>query len=288
MPDRVAEAAQTARARLAAAARKVQEIAVWALENRWATAMAGSQRWSSVGSLVLHGVVILACLINWHLDFRSKTSAIPPLVPVELVTIAEETDITPMVREQLSEPKKDRNVAPAAPAAPPETAPSFEMKLFPPPPAPPASNSKKSNQKGESTTATAEPSSAPRKAVVGDHDVVGFGDQTAMTMSLIDALRNQIAQCWHPPPIAAGGGTAVSFELFLDRDGSVSRPPHAAGPAASAHSEQQGLHAAEEAVRRAIYTCAPYALPSQHFAEWQNLTLTFDPQMLSSRSPKKP
>jgi hypothetical protein len=277
-PKRVTEVVRAVAARLACAVRagagKAEEILDWALDSRWAAAMARSPRWSAVSSAALHGIVILGCLIHWQWSGHAGTTAIPPMVPVDLVTIGDETNITPTARGQLSEPEKDQAITPAASTASPEITPSFEMKLFPP--SPPSSESKRPGRQGENSTADA--SSAPRKDKAADHDIAGFGDETAMTMSLSDALRNQIARCWHPPAGGAGA-IVVSFELFLDRGGSISRPPNVVG-ATPIQAHQQDLHEAEEAVRRAIYTCAPYALPSSRYPEWQNPTLTFDPKML--------
>ena len=223
-------------------------------------ALGKSSHRSFATSVALHCVIILGCVISWHLPIHGNSAAVPPIVPVDLVTIVDETDITPMAREQLLLPEKDKNVAPASSAAWPEAAPTIEMKLFPETSSKPSSDTKKSNHQGENSDPAAAPSSAPRNAIIGDNDIAGFSNARAMTMSLADALRNQIAQCWHPPAIAAGGGQVVSLVLFLDSDGSISRPPQAT--AAPAGSDPQNLHAGEEAVRRAIYTCAPYALPA--------------------------
>jgi len=103
----------------------------------------------------------------------------------------------------------------------------------------------------------------------------GIGAQNAMTMDLADALRNEIAQCWSPPVGAPNPAElVVNFELFLNPDGSIARPPQLTGQSGS------GAYAAAaaEAARRAIYTCAPYKLPADRYSQWRDITFTFDPR----------
>ncbi|MGA7675846.1 MAG: hypothetical protein WCA78_12480, partial [Rhizomicrobium sp.] len=114
----------------------------------------------------------------------------------------------------------------------------------------------------------------------------GFGAQTAMTMDLSDALRNQIAQCWSPPVGAPNiNQLIVSFELFLNPDGSVSEPPRLATNSASAVANDPYALAAAEAARRAIYTCAPYRMPVNRYSQWRDITLIFDPRMMAGHVP---
>lgn len=262
---RVQKVLETGSARAQAFARRQAARLVSArdavFESRWAAALARSPQGGLVGSVTLHAVVILAFLIHWP---SHSSGDLQSFVPVELVTIGDETNIAQMVRQQLALPEKDVNAAPAAPSAAPEATPTFEMKLFPQKPS--EAGPKQSTQQGEAKTAAAQPSSAPRKALVGDYDIKGKGD--AMTMTAIDALRNQIARCWHPPANAT-----LVVDLSLSRDGSIARPP-------LPRAGQPGQHEAEEALRYAIYTCAPYVLPAERYESWRDVTLTFDPSML--------
>jgi hypothetical protein len=236
-------------------------------------------RWSGwAGSAILHGIVAISLLISWR---HAHSESFVPYIPVELVTIGDETNIAPMVREQLPYPSADTPVAPAPPPAPPEAAPSLEMKIFPQK-AQPSSQPDRKNFDPQGTNSNApdrKPTNGPQNARIGDQDIKGVGDETGMTMTIIDALRNQIARCWHP--IASSTSPeklAVSYELYLDRDGSVSRPPALIGTSSGASAAE--FQAEAETVRRAIYTCAPYSLPAAKYAAWRNLTLTFDPRML--------
>jgi hypothetical protein len=121
------------------------------------------------------------------------------------------------------------------------------------------------------------PASAPN-AKVGAHTIKGIGQQNAMTMDLVDALRNQIAQCWSPPVGAPDSRElVVDFDLFLNPDGSIAQPPQLIGNSATASSPY--ARAAAEAARRAIYTCAPYKLPADRYSQWREINpFHFDPR----------
>src|SRR4051794_28849071 len=122
--------------------------------------------------------------------------------------------------------------------------------------------------------------SAPN-ARVADKTVKGFGPQTAMTMDLQDALRSQIQECWNPPVGAPHPEElVVEFELHLKSDGSVAEPPQLSAQSASVAAHDSFTRAAAEAARRAIYTCQPYKLPADRYAQWQEITLNFDPRQM--------
>jgi hypothetical protein len=228
-------------------------------------------------SAAMHLLVILGSLITWSHFFHSASEGIPPIVPVELVSLGEETNIAPMTREDLTLPEADKSIPPAPP---PADAPKFEMKLFPKKTQPDPQPARKAfDRSGTNTTLpeNMQPSRGPKDARLGDQDIKGFGDQNAMTMNLPDYLRNQILHCWHP--IAGRPGEPVlSFELFFNPDGSVSQPPRLASTAPMANPDFLVI---AESIRHAIYTCAPYRLPASRYSEWRNITLTFDLRLSS-------
>ncbi len=124
-------------------------------------------------------------------------------------------------------------------------------------------------------------SSAPNTRIA-DRNVKGFGAQNAMTADLEDALRSQIKPCWSPPVGAPHPEQlVVNFDLFLNPDGSVAQPPQLAADSASAAASNPYVQAAAEAARRAIYTCAPYKLPADKYADWREINpFTFDPRQM--------
>jgi hypothetical protein len=72
----------------------------------------------------------------------------------------------------------------------------------------------------------------------------------------------------------------VKYEVFLNRDGTVAQPPQLAPESASAASSDPYMAAAAGAARRAIYTCSPYRLPADRYAQWRDFIVNFDPRQL--------
>jgi hypothetical protein len=98
-----------------------------------------------------------------------------------------------------------------------------------------------------------------------------------MTMDLADAISNKIAQCWSPPVGAPRSQElVVDFDLYLNQDGSV-----ASADSDDLHSNDAYTRAAADAARRAIYTCAPYTLPRDRYAQWREINpFHFDPSRM--------
>jgi len=248
-------------------------------------------------AVMLHAGIIAAAFFTWmhRLDIADQA---PPVVPVDLVTIGNKTSIAPMVKETPKAPPKDEtvqtpvpDVAPPAPAqpkeemSPPQAEPQAEMPIEKPAPALPKTKPKTEEKKDKFDINNiaalldkrAPAASSVPNAKVGARNIKGFGAQNAMTMDLVDALRNEIEQCWSPPVGAPHpDALVVSFELFLNPDGTVAQPPQLTGsPGADPF-----MRAAQEAARRAIYTCAPYRLPADRYNQWRDIAVTFDPRQM--------
>lgn len=271
-----------------------------------------------IGSLLLHAGIIGATLFTFahKLDISQESA---PVVPVELVTVANKTNLIATVKSPPKADPKEEETTPPQPqkldTPPPQPEPKAEKldvapepKHEPPPPevapepapkppAPlpkvkpaPASEAKADTPKKEEfdinkITALLDKRDAAKasspKGKTADKTVKGFGPQTAMTMDLQDSLRSQIQQCWSPPVGAPHPEElVVEFELFLKPDGSVAQPPQLSGESESGVSRDSFTRAAAEAARRAIYTCAPYKLPRDRYGQWQDITLTFDPRQM--------
>ncbi len=255
-----------------------------------------------IGAVLLHAAIIVATLFTWShkLDIADET---PPVVPVDLVTIGQKTNIAPMVKELPKAPPKEETQPPApVPTPAPQPAPQETVEAPPPPetekpepvlkkpPPPPVEQKQKPQQAPSKKPSTDEqlaallnklaapPASVPKNAKVGDRTIKGIGAQSAMTMDLVDALRNQIQPCWTPPVGAPNPEElVVDFDLFLNPDGSVARPPQLVASSGSASSPY--TRAAAEAAKRAIYECAPYKLPQDKYALWHEINpFHFDPR----------
>jgi outer membrane biosynthesis protein TonB len=283
--------------------------------------MAGARRSpvGLIGSALLHVGIIGATLFTFahKLDITEESA---PVVPVDLVTVAAKTNITPMVKVRPKiEPREDEQPTPPEPQkteASPEPTPQPEKMDAPPEPKPVETSPSqqaiapepvKTPPPPPRVTRKPEPKAAaePRKekfdidkvmalidkrtpteksppnARVGERNIKGFGAENAMTADLADALRGQIQQCWNPPVGSPHPEElVVDFEVFLNQDGSIAQTPQLSGDSASTASHDSFTRAAAEAARRAIYTCAPYKLPGDRFSQWHDITLTFDPRQM--------
>jgi hypothetical protein len=123
------------------------------------------------------------------------------------------------------------------------------------------------------------PSTAPKNARVASRTQRGFGDQSAMTMDLEDALRNQIEQCMDWGPLAGAPNLqslVVSVQLTLNADGNIASisPDPTHGPYEAA---------AMSAALRAIHVCSPYKLPPNRYSDWRESDVRFSPKDVSGQ-----
>lgn len=272
------------------------------------TTLRGSLAGGLVVAALLHAGLIAITLFTWQhrLDIVDETA---PVVPVDLVTIADKTNVAPTVqRMQRPEPKDDVKPPPQlatptptpAPTPPPtEAAPDLaptpkpaDIKPAPvakpvvkpdvaPKPAKPDKKKPKTDDFSALLNTLTAPAAAPRNARTADRTVRGAGAMNAETMDLIDALKNQIAQCWSPPIGAAHPERYVpTFRIALAPDGSVLQAPQLTASSPGVSPGDPFEQAAEDAARRAIVTCAPYKLPADKYTLWRDITIDFDPHQM--------
>ena len=98
-----------------------------------------------------------------------------------------------------------------------------------------------------------------------------------MTMSEKAAIMYQIELCWTIPTGARDAeDLIVKIKIFLNSDGSLSKAPEIVGGKGIGNSFYRT--AAESAVR-AVRKCAPLKnLPAKKYADWREITLTFNPK----------
>jgi outer membrane biosynthesis protein TonB len=266
---------------------------------------------AAIVSAMLHAGALAAAIVAWP-ALAPPVIVTSDAIPVDLVTIADETNITP--QEMAPEP---------TPEPPPEVAAAEEsMPEEPPPPPPPEQDGfvveeKVEPPKPEPKVAMAEPPPKPEKKKEKKEDkkknefdidriagliekmdkappsaetregakpsaqqsVRGAGARTAMTATEIDALRAQLRKCWNVP-VGAPDPAALVFRLriFLNPDGSVATPPELV--------DQAGLsdpyfRAAVDSAKRAVLMCSPFQLPAEKYEAWNDITITFDPTRMA-------
>ena len=232
------------------------------------------------GTLTLHAAVVVAALFSFSRAIDTSAQDVP-VVPVDLVTVAD----TNNVMAQSPEPPATvpEETPPVQEAAPPPVPEKVEVAPEPPKvvekkPVPQAKPDKPKEEKfdikniitmlDKKAKVTAPPNAKP-----GDRTIKGVGLQTAMTMDIMTALKNQVGPCYNSNASAFSGAPRqeeliADFDVFLNPDGSVARSPQLVG---IGNPSNPYAKVAEEAIRRAIYACAPYRLPTGRYDQWREI-----------------
>lgn len=93
---------------------------------------------------------------------------------------------------------------------------------------------------------------------------------------LIRAIKQQMERCWRIDPGArSAADLIVEIHVLLNPDGTVRRAEVLDG---ARMNRDAYFRSAAENARRAIYNCSPFRLPMRKFNQWQELTLTFNPE----------
>jgi outer membrane biosynthesis protein TonB len=98
-----------------------------------------------------------------------------------------------------------------------------------------------------------------------------------LSQSEIDALRARISSCWSPPPgIDANSRLYVVLRVLFKTDGSMVQAPALVEGTASPLGP-----ALAESAKRALLLCQPFTmLKPEHYDQWKDLELKFDPHEL--------
>lgn len=261
---------------------------------------------SMIASGMLHAAVIAVATVAWPHAIEPSDEA-PSVVPVELVTIAEATNIAPSVQETKKPDTPPEQPQPEAAAPPPqqaEIAPPEPDKAPVPKeaeqknvsaPASPARPRRKpapdAQQKFDVDTVIAlldkrAPKAAPpSNAKPAETTVKGLGAQDAFTMDLKDALLAQMRECWNVPVGAPNPEQLiVQVRVFLAQDGSLAQPPLLEPASRAAAAGNPYMRTAAEAALRAVSVCEPYKrLPPEKYEAWREIVMTFDPSKMIGR-----
>ncbi|HEY4264521.1 MAG TPA: hypothetical protein VGM72_04335 [Micropepsaceae bacterium] len=268
---------------------------------------------SIVVSGTLHLAVIVAATVAWPHALNLSDES-PPVVPVDLVTIADVTNIAPTVQETKKVETPPDTPAPPQPevAAPPppeaevappdlDKTPTPKPKELPkeaeqaaPAPAKPALPRRKPQATPQAKfdvdsvialldKRAPKPEAPPANAKLAEQTVKGLGDQNALTMDIKDALLAQMRECWNVPAGAPNPEQLiVQVRVFLAPDGRLLQPPQLEPATRAAAATNQYMRTAAEAASRAINVCAPYKrLPPDKYDTWREIVMTFDPSKMT-------
>jgi hypothetical protein len=105
------------------------------------------------------------------------------------------------------------------------------------------------------------------------------GAQAAeLSQSETAALIARLTQCWNlPPGVDASTKIHVSIRVLMKQDGSLAAQPVVVGGSPSVLGP-----ALAESAKRALLLCQPFTmLKPEHYDQWKDLLLDFDPQIMS-------
>ena len=99
-----------------------------------------------------------------------------------------------------------------------------------------------------------------------------------LSQTEIDALRERLRECWSPPAGVNGSmNIYVSLRVLFKRDGSLAQTP-----VLVAGSPSPLGPALAESGKRALLLCQPFTmLKPEHYAQWRDITVDFDPRDLA-------
>jgi hypothetical protein len=103
------------------------------------------------------------------------------------------------------------------------------------------------------------------------------GTAAQLSQSEIEALRARISSCWSPPPgVDAKSKVYIVLDVTFKPDANMAREPAVVEGSASALGP-----ALAESAKRALLLCQPFTmLKPEHYDQWKDLQLKFDPQEL--------
>ena len=104
------------------------------------------------------------------------------------------------------------------------------------------------------------------------------GADTSLPMSIseIDALRQQVQKCWIVPNGSANAeGLTVKLRISLNKDGEVLGQPKVIRSGKYRNNFEK---IATESAVRAVLRCGPYKLPAAKYDRWKSIVLNFDPR----------
>jgi hypothetical protein len=243
-------------------------------------------RFGVVAAVVFHGLIFAAALFTLHQNFKATEDT--HVVPVDLVTIAEKTNVAAMAPPTPPTPEKmemppSQQVQPLEPhMSEAEPAPDVPMPTFKVAKPTEDDDNKPKTQKQQSQDFAAllnkltTPDKPVKNAKAGPRVIQQQGLGNAMTADLISALQSQIYKCWSPPTGAPDAADlVVDYTLSLNPDGTVGKLQ------LLTLSGNTYTRAAAEAASRAIYQCQPYRLPQNRYDDWKEISrMRFDPRQL--------
>jgi outer membrane biosynthesis protein TonB len=264
-------------------------------------------------SALFHGALVVSALV--YFPAASRLAEQTRIIPVELVTLADTTNVRAARPEPEPEPEIEEDPQPVEidpepenQAPEPDTGP--EPEAIPPEPDPVEPESDPVQPEPDPDPVEPDPEPEPVQpepepeqprgldldslsglvdrsrdqrrdsggAETGDTRQ-GAGPGTAMTATLQALAASQIQRCTRSNADAPSDmDLAVVVRVRLERNGTLAEPPRLVDEGRVLNSPNPFLRVAGERALRAVIECAPYELPPQNYAEWRLLEVNVDTQ----------
>jgi outer membrane biosynthesis protein TonB len=265
-------------------------------------------------SCLVHGALVGAAFV--YVPAASRFVEDQFVVPVELVTLAEATNVRAARPDPVPEPEPEpepdpepveTDTQPAAELQPETPTRDSEPEFIPPAPVsdePPLPDPEPEPEPVEPEPAEPERAPEPREPEPSGLDLNdlsslvdrsreqrseadaeagearrGAGAGTAMTATLQSMAASQIQSCMRSNADAPPNmDLAVVVRVRLERTGALAEPPRLVDEGRILNSSNPFLRVAGERALRAVIECAPYDLPSRNYADWRLLEVNVDTQ----------
>jgi outer membrane biosynthesis protein TonB len=263
-------------------------------------------------SFLIHAGLIVGGFI--YLPKAVQQFETPPIVPIDLVTLADMTSLraaapepeevpedvveddtiedeiidpvpTPEPEPELEAEVEVIDAEPEVEPEPVEEEPEPDPEPVQPqperivqPPAPTPAQPSLSDMLGDLEREVAEARTETGTPDEGDtRQSVGDGER--MTATISDLINSQTSRCWRTSIDAPDAqNLVIVLEIRLDRDGSLAMPPVLQDEYRIRNSANPYLRVAAERAIGAVVDCAPYRLPAESYSQWRHIDVGFTPQ----------
>ncbi|MCF6292348.1 MAG: hypothetical protein L3J04_03030 [Robiginitomaculum sp.] len=256
-------------------------------------------------SVLLHFAVIFVG-VTMLPDAMQNRTEITPVIPVDLVMLAEETNIKeviaeipePIIEKKLvSEPvvEQPKTIEPEPIIQPVKPKPKVNkpepivkkevVKPKPKPkPKPPTFDLARLDKKLATNRPVESEFDKLLEKNITSRAAIGAAD--ALSVDEVDLLRSQMYGCWRAPLDAPNPEKlVVRVKLRLNVDGSLQGAPEVLNQNRINSSNDPFWRAASSSAHRAVIRCQPYSLPAEKYASWQEIILTFNAAEMMGISP---
>ena len=204
-----------------------------------------------------------------------KVAAVPP--PPEPKPKPKETPPEPEAKPTPPTPKASPVLDKAKPKRKPQQPDNFASVLK-------TVDQLKQQPKPEKPDPKAKPKEEPKKDQFENQVAKALQNPSKMndptrelSMTVIDAVRQQIQKCWNVPAGAKGArDMTAQIEVTMNQDGTVRR----ATIQNTLRADDHFYKAFAESALRAVLNpqCQPYKLPPEKYDQWKDIVLVFDPR----------